>query len=40
MYLAEDKTPINPNDWSGKTSDKWYIGTNGRLTKNKPGYGA
>jgi hypothetical protein len=37
MYYIEDDTPINPNDWFGKTSDKWYIGTDGRLMKNNGG---
>ena len=36
MYYIVDDTPINPNDWSGKTSDKWYV-DNGILKLNEGG---
>jgi hypothetical protein len=36
MYYIEDDTPINPNNWSGKTSNKWYV-DNGILKLNEGG---
>jgi hypothetical protein len=36
MYYIEDETPINPNNWSGKTINKWYV-DNGILKLNDGG---
>jgi hypothetical protein len=36
MYYIKDETPINPNNWSGKTINKWYV-DNGILKLNEGG---